>query len=82
MRITSHCALDCKPVAHINQSHCVSPSLTMAKKSVPLILKTITANPTQSDGAEVVEDLWEDSETGAGVCDGKIGRVKDVGRIG
>lgn len=54
----------------------------MAKKSVPLILKTITANPTQSDGVEVVEDLWEDSETGAGVCDSKIGRVEDVGRIG
>lgn len=54
----------------------------MAKKSVPLILKMITANPTQSEGAEVVEDLWEDSETGAGVCDSKIGRVEDVGRIG
>lgn len=58
--------LDCKPAAHINQSHCIFPSLTMAKTSVPLILKTATANPTQSVSAEVVEDLWEDTVTGVG----------------
>lgn len=67
MRITSHCMLDCKPVAHINQSHCLFPSLTMAKKPVLLILTVITANPTQSDGAEVMEDLWEDTITRVGV---------------
>lgn len=38
----------------------------MAKTSVPLILKTATANPTQSVSAEVVEDLWEDTVTGVG----------------
>jgi len=33
MRLMSHCILDCKPALHINQSHCIFPSLTMAKKS-------------------------------------------------
>lgn len=69
MRITSRCGLDCKPVAHINQSRCIFPSLTTARKSAPLIPKSITAIPTQSEGAETVEDSCEDTVTAVGGCD-------------
>lgn len=56
------------------------PIFEHGKKVSPF--NTITANQTQSDGAEIVEDLWEESETGVGVCEGKAGRVEDVGRVG
>lgn len=79
MRITSYCVLDCKPLAHINQSHCILPSLTMERKSAPLIAKIITANPTQPDRAEVVEDINEDTVTGAGGCGCRLKRVEGRG---
>lgn len=82
MRITSHCVPDCKPVAHINQSHSIFPSLTVARKSAPLIAEIITANPTQSDRAEVEEDICEDTVTGAGGCGCRKGRVEDGGGVG
>lgn len=75
IRVKSHCILDYKPVAHLNQSHCILPSLTMARKSDPVIAKIITANPTQSDRAEVVEDICEDLVTGAGGCGCRMGRL-------
>lgn len=79
MRITSHCLLDCKPVAHINQSHCILPSLTMARRSAPLTAKIITANSTQPTRAEVVEDICEDTVTGAGGCGRRLERVEGGG---
>jgi len=82
MRTTSRCVLDRKPVAHINQSHCVFPSLTMGRRSAPLIPKRTIAKPTPSDGAEVVGDLCEDAATGVGVWYCKIGGAGDGGGIG
>lgn len=49
----------------------------MARKSAPLKAKIITANPTQSDRAEVVEDICADPVTGAGGCGWRIGRLED-----
>lgn len=82
IRITSHRVLDCKPVAHINQSHCMLPSLTMARKSAPLTAKIVTVNPAQSDRAEVVEDICWDPVTGAQGCGCRMGRQEDWEGLG
>lgn len=75
IKVTSHCILDCNPVAHLNQSHWILPSLTIAKKSDPVTAKIITTNPTQSDRAEVMEDICEETNRSRGLWlqNGKTG---------
>lgn len=82
MRITSHFVLDFKPVAPVNQSHSIFPSLTIARKSAPLVAKKHHGKPSPAGSAEVVEDICEDTVTGVEGCDCGTGRVKDVGGVG
>lgn len=51
-------------------------------KKVRLLHTKRVSRQTQPDDAELVESIWEDTITGAEVCDCKTGRVEDAGAIG